>query len=77
MAYFVLLLQHLPGEAWSHYQGLNSIATQVYSRSANCTLMVSVDWLDSIPHKSVTIVSKAKIGLGPLLAQLYATHCIY
>ena len=77
MAYFVVLLQHLPGGVWSHHQGLNTIATQVYSRSVDCILMVFGDWLDSIPHKSVTIVSKDKIGLGPHSAQLYATQCIY
>ena len=73
MAYFVVLLQHLPRGAWSHHQGLNSIAAHVYSRSADCTLMVFGEGLDSIQHKSVTIVSKNKIGLGPLSAQLYAT----
>jgi len=43
MAYFVVLLQHLPGGALSHHQGLNSLATQVYSRSADYTLMVFDD----------------------------------
>jgi len=72
VAYFVVLLQHLLGGSWSH-----SLATQVYSRSADCTLMVFGDWLDSIAHKSVTIISKDKIGLGRRSAQLYATRCIY
>jgi len=39
--------------------------------------MVFGDWLDSIRHKSVIIVSKDKIGLGPLSVQLYAIQCIY
>jgi hypothetical protein len=73
MAYTVVLLQHPPGGAWSHHQGLNSIATQAYSRSANCTLMVTGFILF---HINVTIVSKDKIGLGCFSAQLYATHCI-
>jgi hypothetical protein len=66
MAYFVVLLRYLPGGSWSHHQGLNSIASQVYSRSADCKFMVLGDWLDSVPHKSVAIVSKDIIGLGPL-----------
>jgi hypothetical protein len=40
-------------------------------------LMEFGDWLDSVPHKFVTIVSKDKIGLGSLSAQLYTTQCIY
>jgi hypothetical protein len=40
-------------------------------------LMVFGDWLDSVPRKYFAIVSKDKIGLGPLSAQQYATQCIY